>query len=148
MFTSAAWRAPFSGAHDTIAIDRRLGAVLVPLLVLQLVLGAVQRHMASMLLVHITMACIVAPMAIALGVRLWGLNPDRPGHRRIGIVLMAVTSLQVLLGVGAFAVTGSRVEAMDPPAWEVAIATAHQWCGAILLGSAVVAALWTRRGGN
>jgi cytochrome c oxidase assembly protein subunit 15 len=146
VFTSVPWRTPAAPRDPARrATDRTLGIALIVLLVLQLVLGALQRHTSTMLMFHITLACIVAPLAIALGARAWGLNRyDRQLHG-FGLALMAVTAIQVVLGFGAYLATGEDGGGILPPVWEVTLATAHQWCGAALLALAVATWLWAIR---
>jgi len=146
VFTSVAWRTP-APPRDAArrATDRSLGTVLVGLLIVQLVLGAVQRHTSSLLMLHITLACIVAPLAIALGARAWGLAGDDRGLRRFGLALMAITGIQVVLGFGAYVATGADGARLIGPVAAVTLATAHQWCGAALLALAVATSLWAVR---
>jgi len=49
------------------------------------------------------------------------------------------------LGILAFFVVQLRVQGAPRPAWDVLTATAHQACGSVLLGCAVLGALWSRR---
>ena len=122
-----------------------LGRLLVALMVVQLVLGALQRHMEMLLWVHITMAAIIAPLAAMYGLRTWMLNPAHPVRRKLGLWLMAVTGAQVFLGISAFA--GTIVLRGDDTSslFSVTAATLHQWCGALLFGFAVATLLWNDR---
>jgi hypothetical protein len=73
--TSRHWRsAPAPERVSAVAGDRTLQATLVGALVVQLVLGAIQRHLAQGLIIHITLAAFVTIMAIAVGARAWGLT--------------------------------------------------------------------------
>jgi hypothetical protein len=45
----------------------------------------------------------------------------------------------------AFFAVQLRVEGVPRPAWDVLLTTAHQACGSVLLGCAVMGALWSRR---
>ena len=146
VFTSAAWRR----GRDTLwrrpaPADRALGIVLCAVLVAQIALGALQRHTASLLLLHVVLACVVAPLALAVGLRGWALYADDPQSRRTGIALMVVTGVQVLLGVGAYIATGAGGVGPESRVLDITLATAHQWCGAVLLGLAVTATLWNFR---
>ncbi len=143
-------------------VDRGLAAVLAALLLVQLVAGALVRHFSwalqklrfeldvppdrlvaaghHALLVHITLAVLVALAAVAAGVRAWGLYPDVPLLRRLVLVL-----LQVALGIAALIVTGDDAPDRPPPLSDAVITTGHQVGGAALLALAVMLALWTRR---
>ena len=146
VFTCVSWRtlaAPRNPAWRRT--DRTLGLTLVGLLIVQLVLGAIQRHASSLLILHITLACVVAPLAIALGARAWGMNPGDRLLRGFGVGLMIMPAVQVVLGFGAFIATGEDGGRLLPPVWAVSLATAHQWCGAALLAGAVSTLLWSIR---
>jgi cytochrome c oxidase assembly protein subunit 15 len=144
-FTSAGWVAarevrerPSAGA------DRVLGGILVALLIVQLVLGAIQRHTQSLLMVHVAMAAVVAPLALHVGFRSWGLNPDEPLLKRLGLGLIGVVILQVILGIGALSVTWGAA-GRAPEVLDVTLTTLHQWCGALLLALAVLTQAWSTR---
>ncbi len=141
-FTSRTWtsdrsRAPLAAA----GVDRVLTALLPGLLLVQLVLGAVQRHLARGLMIHITLAVIVVAVGVTAGVRAWALADTVPLVARLGEALLGMLVLQVTLGFGALLAvvdggTGS---------WQITVATAHQASGALLLATAVLLALWQRR---
>jgi hypothetical protein len=129
--TSRRWRS----AHPpelafSAATDRTLQAGLVGALVVQLVLGAIQRHLAQGLIIHITLAAIVTIMVIAAGARAWGLYHGSWPVQRLGQLLMSVVVIQVALGIAALAVTQGRAVVGHPTTLEVTIATAHQAAGA------------------
>jgi len=144
--TSRRWRsAPAAEPAVSAAGDRTLQAALVGALLVQLVLGAIQRHLALGLLIHITLAAIVAVVAIVVGARAWGLYNGSWPVQRLGQLLMSVVGVQVALGIAALAVTQGRAVVGHPTTLEVTLATAHQAVGAGLLALAVLLAAWTRR---
>jgi cytochrome c oxidase assembly protein subunit 15 len=118
---------------------------LVAILIVQLVLGAAQRHLAAMLIVHISIATVVVLLAVMVGVRAWGLYRDAWPVALLGRVLVIVTCVQVVLGIAALAVTQGLAMVGSPTALEVTITTAHQVTGAALLALSVALLLWTRR---
>ena len=142
--TSRWWRmAPPAEPRATVTADRTLQMWLVHSLVVQLVLGASQRHFKDLLLVHLVLGLsIVVPLALFLGVRAWGLNTGKPLLQRLGQALLAVISMQVLLGFGALVVTSAADAGALARGWDLSIATAHQWFGAIVLAVAVVLVCW------
>jgi len=146
VFVSTAWTGPLvAAARRHATTERTLGALLVGVVLVQLVLGAIQRHMAKGLLLHIAFAVVVLAMAVLVGSRLWGLYEDRDSLQRIGKVLMIVAVAQVMLGFTAFIAVQARAPNAPRAAWEVLLTTAHQGGGSVLLGCAVVTALFCRR---
>jgi cytochrome c oxidase assembly protein subunit 15 len=144
--TSTSWiGAPAAERRPGVAADRTLQAILIAVLVVQLVLGAIQRHMAQGLIIHISLAVVVVVIAIAAGARAWGLYVGHRPVQPLGRWLMGVVAVQVALGIAALAVTQGRAVVGAPSTLEVTIATAHQVTGAFLLALAVALALWTRR---
>ena len=144
--TSARWKGDEPPrAVPSVATDRSLQLWLVAALVVQLVLGAVQRHLAQGLLIHITLAAVVTMLAIVAGARAWGLYGGVAPIGRLGQAVMAMVAVQITLGIAALAVTQGRAVVGDPTTLEVTMATAHQAGGALLLALAVALALWSRR---
>jgi cytochrome c oxidase assembly protein subunit 15 len=144
--TTTAWiEAPAAESRASVAGDRTLQACLVVALLVQLVLGAVQRHMAQGLIVHISLAAVVVMIAVVTGARAWGLYHGVQPVQRLGQLLMAGVAVQVTLGIAALAVTQGRAVVGAPSTLEVTIATAHQATGALLLALSVALLLWTRR---
>jgi heme A synthase len=131
--------------RKTAAGDRTLQLWLVGLLIVQLVLGAAQRHMAWGLIVHITLAAFVAVLAVITGARAWGLYHGSWPVQRLGQLAIIVVGVQVTLGIAALAVTQGQAVVGNPTALEVTITTAHQATGAALLTLAVLLLVWTGR---
>lgn len=146
-FTSVTWTAGTPrDERPTAQTDRVASALLVGAILLQLMLGAAQRHFQMMLIVHIMLGvAAVAPLALLVGVRAWGLNPRQPLLRRLGLALIAAASLQLLLGLGAFAVTGIASSGASARSFDLVVSTAHQWFGAVVLAVAVLTSCWTFR---
>jgi cytochrome c oxidase assembly protein subunit 15 len=144
--TATAWaEAPEPEVRASTGADRTLHHVLIATLVIQLVLGAIQRHMAQGLIVHISLAAVVVMIAVVAGARAWGLYHGVRPVQQIGQLLMAVVVIQIALGIAALAVTQGRAVVGAPSTVEVTIATAHQAVGAFLLALSVALALWTHR---
>jgi cytochrome c oxidase assembly protein subunit 15 len=145
VFTSATWR----GATDptrgrSVRPERWMSGLLVALLLVQLILGAAQRHFGALLTVHIAIgAAVVAPAALHVGFRSWGATEGHRVLRRSGLVLAVAVCLQVVLGFATF--LAGRAAAGSAPAAEVLLETAHQGFGAVLLGLAVVLLCWGYR---
>ncbi len=127
------------------SLDRSLQISLVGTLLIQLVLGAVQRHIAWGLVIHITMAAVVWMLASVAGARGWWLWTNTSPVSRLGKAVLIIAGVQVLLGITALAVTAGDAVVGNPGQFEVMATTAHQACGAVLLATSVALTLMTRR---
>jgi heme A synthase len=158
IFAGAAWIAVMmSPRWKTIkqvctGTDRRWATALVHAMVLQLVLGAIYRHMLSdedlaprathVLYTHITMAIVVLVLAVIVGLR--SQERDSTTLQRCGTLLLVLVCVQFLLGGGALVVVLIS-EGTDIPMYELLLTTAHQANGALLLASSVVTWAWIGR---
>ena len=146
-------------------VDRLLGVALLIALLAQLGFGALVRHLtwalaklryelaaepADMvsaghwaLTIHVTLAVLVALIAVAAGVRAWGLYERAAALRRSGLWLLAAVGCQLTLGVLALVVAGNDAPDNPPGLIDAVITTAHQALGAALLALAVLLLLWT-----
>jgi cytochrome c oxidase assembly protein subunit 15 len=146
VFLSATYRSEREPLRRPYApSDRALSAVLTAVLLVQLVLGAQQRHLEQGLLVHVSLATIVILLALAAGVRAAGLHRDVAALRATGIALCILIGLQAVLGISAVAAIGIGPGPSGPAAWQVLVRAAHQGTGALLLATAVSLAIWSRR---
>ena len=145
-FTATAWASDAPARVTSHAASEHLiGLLLVGAVAVQLVVGAIQRHLARGLVVHIAFAVVVLALALLHGSRLWGLYEGQPLLHRLGRLVITVAAVQVSLGILAFFAIQFRVEGVPRPAWDVLLTTAHQACGSVLLGCSVMGALWSRR---
>lgn len=146
VLTSRTWKeAGGSGARPAADADRLLGAGVVAAVTIQLVLGALQRHLTTGLVVHITMAAVVVVLALVAGARLWGLYAESRPLVHWGRALIAAVTVQVLLGLAALVAVGGRDARAPRAGWRALVTTLHQTTGAILLGTAVVTTLLVYR---
>jgi cytochrome c oxidase assembly protein subunit 15 len=120
----------------------RWPGVLWGLLVVQLVLGALQRHFAQGLLIHITLATVILVLAVVGGVGLSLRSWPGPG-RRLGQGLVGVACAQVILGFAALWLRGYPPGPRAQSPWEVLLATSHQAGGALLLALATAVWVWS-----
>ncbi len=146
VLTSRAWKsAPRIRGRVGAGTDRALGWMLLAALLVQLVLGAVQRHLEGGLLVHVTMGLVVTAVAVPAGARAWGIHGEQALFRRLGLGLLGVTGLQLVLGLCALIATGAAARESFAGWVPVAFRTAHQANGAVLLALAVGLLLWSFR---
>lgn len=160
-FTSTPWRSAVSDQQSAgtdirpTRAERNWALALTILFVVQIALGALYRHMQRAmadppqplhpLYTHIGVAVLIAVLAVFIGGRAWGRYPHLPVLAAIGRALLMLVGWQVLLGVAAtIAVWLSRPN-QPPPTLELAITTAHQVTGALLLATSGLLTAWTWR---
>jgi cytochrome c oxidase assembly protein subunit 15 len=137
--------------------DGFLAALLVVAILGQTLMGTLVRQMDIGLMIHLTLAMLVAVLAIVVGVRMWGLYPHIAVLARGGVALMGVVVLQILLGGTALIFRTppagaspsaeqlqAQADAMRPAA-NALLTTAHQTTAAVLLAIAALLAFWTWR---
>lgn len=132
---------------------RSLGSALVHSLILQLAFGAAYRHTGSShaLYTHMGFAFIVAILGLVAGMIAASRRDAGDAYSRTllrtGSFVVALVALQFILGWGAWAANppsnfqkipkASELANLEPqPTWKVAIRTAHQGNGALLIGAA------------
>ena len=144
--TSTTWLSGRRPAERASAVaDRQLSAIFIGVLVVQLVLGAVQRHVVEGLLVHITLAVLVLGVGLSAALRAWGLYVEIPVLPRLGRALLGLLSLQIILGVVALAAIAGGPELAASGGWRALARTVHQANGALLLAGAVMLRAWVGR---
>lgn len=149
--TSRSWRRPQAGQATWAEEDRNYAIALAALILVQITLGAILRHLATGLFYHIGLAVIVILSALLIGIRAWGGATKATIVQRLGLTLTVMTLIQLGLGLAALIVTGALKGELTPPSLygqsappvhEVLTTTAHQAAGAVLLALAVALALW------
>ena len=160
MATSRSWVGETQPiAAPSVRTDRALGVAMLIMIVIQITLGTVFRHIqpladtprgALMGTLHghsFVGSALTLVIVLTCGVRSWGLYPQQRILKRSGTALIHVVGLQVLLGIASFVVVPKGPRAADDPinVIEVAVTTAHQVTGAILLAAAVSLVAWQRR---
>jgi cytochrome c oxidase assembly protein subunit 15 len=145
-FTSRAWlTAGRAEVRRSAGTHLLLSRVLVGVLLVQLVLGAIQRHLDRGLLIHVAIAVVVVLLGLAVGVPASGRYRGLAPVDTLGRALLALLTVQVTLGVLALFATLSLPEGQHPAEWQALLTTAHQATGAILLACAVTLMLWSHR---
>ena len=160
MATSTTWIGDRAATvAPTVGADRTLTVALLAVILLQIVLGTLYRHLhpvpgvptgALMGLLHghsFVTSLLVVLIVLFCGVRSWGLYPGQPVVKRAGMALSHTLILQVILGIASFVVVpkGPRDHDDAITVVEIVITTAHQVTGAILLASAAALFVWQRR---
>ena len=155
--TSWTWlRGPGPRPIDAAGPARFIAWALLIALVLQLIIGAIYRHLASdlefepsrtthILMAHIALAVFVTLLAIINGMRGVMMEEGQPVMRRIGLGLLVLVVLQLGLGVGALLLVLKHQPGVPVPPLEVVVTSMHQANGALLLVAAVLMTAWTHR---
>ncbi len=142
-----ACNAPLPNETDCI-----LATLLVLAILGQTLLGTFVRQMGVGLLIHVSVAMLVAVLAIWVGVRLWGLYPHIKVFARGGVTLMGVVILQLILGAislvnrtppAAASPSAQQLQSQPDallPAVHAILTTAHQTMAALLLAIATLLA--------
>ena len=118
-------------------------AALVLLMVVQLVLGALLRHLNLFVILHITNSVFVTLLALASGVRAWGIYEGARPIQRAGLVVVVIVFAQLTLGL--FALILRHPLAVHPTASHAIFTTLHQANGALLMAACIVLLFWTFR---
>jgi cytochrome c oxidase assembly protein subunit 15 len=143
IFTSRSWQAGAEMVEDYGKPSLRSLAVVIPALVLvQIALGAAFRHGAMTVLPHILGAMVVAGAILILCAFVLHQFPEHRALRPTAMTLMAVTFVQVMLGIGAYY---ARLDAARNPVAMVIVTVAHVATGALTLASSVALAIQIRR---
>ncbi len=136
-------RAPLTSTRTES--DRWIAGVAVAALLLQIVFGAIQRHLAAGLMLHIVSAFVVSALTIAAGARAWGFYPSEANLKRAGLTVIHLTAAQLALGFCAWIARGAATSGSLSSEWKVVLTTMHQGTGALLLASTVTLRLWLAR---
>jgi cytochrome c oxidase assembly protein subunit 15 len=136
-------RAPLPSRR--VGADRGLATMAIGAVLVQIVFGAIQRHLAVGLMLHVVFAFVVAALAITAGVRAWGFYPNEPALRRAGLTVIHATGAQLLLGFCAWIARGAATSGALSLEWKIVVTTLHQGMGAVVLASAVTLRLFLGR---
>ncbi len=146
-FASTYWkRNPTVTFSPSASTERKLNIILFSLLLLQLVFGAILRHIEGGLLVHITLASIIFIFIMINSLRVWGLYPTQRLFQILGPTFITLAVLQIVLGFCAlYAISTTEVESV-PTKVDIVFTTLHQIVGAFLLAASLLMLLWSYRG--
>lgn len=143
LFTSRGWQQEQAQVEDYGRPRLRTLAIVAPVLVLgQIALGAAFRHRALSLLPHILGAVVVTVAILLVAMFVLQQFGKHPALRQSASVLLAITSAQVLLGVGAYY---TRIMAAELPLAMVLTTVVHVATGGLILASTFVLSIQIRR---
>ena len=140
LFVSESWtRTPID---ETATRARRFGLHATGFAFLQLVAGAVTRHTGAGLVVHLAGAAGVLIFVTTFASRLM-LTPLRRG----AYLLAAILGLQLVLGLGTWAITAGGFDRSYKSPWlQILTVSAHVAVGALLLATSLAVTLMCHRG--
>jgi cytochrome c oxidase assembly protein subunit 15 len=141
--TSRAYTSTPPESTPAASTDRAFTLALLLSLIVQLFLGALLRHKDALVMMHITMAVVVTFLALAAGIRAWGMNAHIRPIKNTGLALMALVAIQITLGI--LALIFRATPDTTPTNTSALITTAHQANGALLLATAATLTTWTWR---
>lgn len=141
--TSSPWRNSPPGRGDRF--DHWSTSVLLLLLLMQLIMGALSRHISrDWVIPHLLTSFLILALVVLIGVR-GGLPSMPPMRAKLGILLVICVVLQVAIGFATLALTGSQIGMASSGTVETLVATLHQTLGALILSLAASLTCWSFR---
>lgn len=139
VFTSRSWRAGAIPVVDTGWPSLRSLSVFTSLAVLaQIALGAGYRHRAFGVMPHVIGALVVTAVVLMVAIFVLAQFESHRSLRRAAHALIWITGAQVLVGIAAYTVRASNLEALAPPREVVLLTVLHVALGALTLAGSVV----------
>ncbi len=146
VFTSKGWFRHGQDKQDAgRPALRRLTAITVAAILIQLVLGAGFRHQAFGIIPHITGAVGVTVMVVWTSVAVFKRHVENDYLRRPALTLLMLLIIQVMLGVSAYLARLASVNDPQPLEPMITLTVAHVVVGALTLVTAVVLMLRSYR---
>ena len=143
LFCSPGWEKTLGHIDDRgLRFLRPLATATPPIVLLQIVLGALYRHKLSSVMWHMAGAMVAALATLIASMVVFQQYPEHRALRRSAIALMTVVLLQVTLGVSAF--TMQLLETENTLALEISTAS-HVVVGSLTLAASVVFSILVRR---
>jgi cytochrome c oxidase assembly protein subunit 15 len=142
LFTSESWARGPRVVDDAGAPSLHWLALAAPVFVfLQLALGASARHKALGILPHVVGALLATGMVLWVTLRVLMRHAEHSALRRSALALIAITFLQVFLGVAAYMSRLATADAPQPMPVMVGFTVAHVAVGALTMAASVVLAI-------
>ena len=141
---ASSWRteAPQVGHRSWARASRWL----LVLLLCQLLLGALSRHISRSWVVPHLIGGFLALLAVIVVGAMIGHDSNSRTRSRLGVALILATMTQVSLGFMTLAATGSEVRSASSGVSETLLATLHQSLGAVILSLSAALLCWCHRG--
>ena len=139
---SPVWSLPPELTDDTGSPSlRTLGMVVPAAVFLQIFLGALYRHVNLPVWPHLAGSLIVGCLLLYTGIVVLESHGEHTALRSAAQVLLVITVLQIVFGLGAFLGRVMVADGMPPEWWSILARTLHVATGALTLGAAVAYAM-------
>ena len=146
VFTSPSWRRGPELVVDSGSPSLRSLAILTPAAVLaQVALGAAFRHRLVNVIPHIIGALLVGGLVLYVAIAVLTEFKSHAALRKTGTTLIAITFLQVFLGIAAYLSRISNSDSVQPLTVMVIFTVAHVAVGALTMATSVVLGIQVRR---
>ncbi|MFQ5990421.1 MAG: heme A synthase [Candidatus Methylomirabilales bacterium] len=120
---------------------RGLGLLTMGCIYVQLILGALVRHVGMGIGAHLIFAGVVTMLIVSLAGTILRHHPDQPKLTRPVTVLSGLLMLQLLLGVGSYLGKFTTLAVTVPASMVAALTTTHVATGALMLATGLVLTL-------
>lgn len=146
VLTSRRWLAAWGAQRSPAATGtRRLALASVLLAVGQLALGTFVRQTGNGVLWHVCGAFVVSTTVLLLLLRVMRHHGGQAPLRRLALTVGILLACQVFLGVTPYILGGGEWASIDPASAVALMRSAHVVCGALILATLTVHALWVFR---
>ena len=120
-----------------------LGMVVPVAVFMQIVLGALYRHVNLPVWPHIAGSLLVGGLLLYTGIVVLESHAEHAALRQAAQMLLVITVLQITFGLGAFLGRVMVADGMQPEWWSILARTLHVATGALTLAAAVVYGMQT-----
>ena len=149
LFLTDFWR---NSGHDTPEVDhtslRKLSIYTSIAIYIQLILGAIYRHIGELLWLHLLFAFVVTVLLFILTDSVSKKIGEIGFLKKVSILLGALIIFQLFTGMGAFMVKLFSPDRLHAPPMVVGMTLVHVLSGALLFASSVVLTLGIIRSTN
>ncbi|MSR44657.1 MAG: hypothetical protein EXS15_04770 [Phycisphaerales bacterium] len=152
----ARWKSPATQVAGDTVTGRRMSALLIAVLFVQLASGAIYRHYQVPVAdgpatypkwamhLHLSWAVVTFIMTLLVGLRAMRFPKSLRPLPQLGHGILMLVGVQFVLGIGAFVFVITR-KSLTIPTGEIIFTTMHQATGALLLATSVLLCAWWRR---
>ena len=142
LFTSKTWQGDPVMVNDAGPLSLRMVSIALPVFVLfQLALGALARHKAIGSIYHIANSSLVTGAILYVTLRILLHYTNHNALRKVAILMLSVTFVQVFLGIAAYMSRLATADAVQPMPVMVTFTVLHVAAGALTMACSVILAI-------